>query len=105
MDAATDVSLAPSTPGCCGRGDASPPLFDGSAVGGVSPAASGGAFAGVAVQDDFLESQIGSANVFFGFREDVVAAERTLSCYALLESPTETAQILDELAGELGEAP
>jgi outer membrane protein TolC len=56
-------------------------------------------------QSQLLDAEIALLNSTYGFLEDLIAAERTLSFNAFLEPPTEVDALLDQLARELGLQP
>jgi outer membrane protein TolC len=56
-------------------------------------------------QQQLLVAELGLTNATYGFLEDLIAAERTVSFYAFLETPGDVAALIDELERELGLQP
>jgi outer membrane protein len=52
-------------------------------------------------QTQLLEAQIGAANAYYGFFEDLIAAEQALAMFAFLEPKSEMSALLDQLEAEL----
>ena len=56
-------------------------------------------------QSSLLTAELSVVDAVYGFLEDLVAAERTLTFYAFLEAPGDVEAVLDAVERELGVNP
>jgi outer membrane protein TolC len=56
-------------------------------------------------QQQLLTAELALANATYGFLEDLIVAERTISFYAVLEQPGDVEALLDQLEAELALQP